>query len=914
MSVKNLAVLSCPKSVAIIGASIREDAIGSKILRNVVDGGFCGEIWPVNPKYAHVLGRTCFRDVNALPSPPDVAIIATPAPTVVSIIRELGCKGTKVAIIVTGNFDNELKKAVLAAARPYGLRIVGPNVVGLILPDANLNLSFVLTGAERGKIGLISQSGAVVSSLLDWACDHSMGFSKIISLGDMIDVDAGDAIDFLAADHQTAAIVMYLESIPDPRKFVSAARAACRTKPLIAIAPGRHGEAAKAAATHTGALTGNSRIVDAVLKRAGIIRVKSLTELLAAAEITQKAHPPQSLRVALVTNGGGAGVLAVDSLLDRGERLAALTAQTTSELDKILPSGWSKSNPVDVLGDAPPARIAAAVKIVARDPNVDAILALHCPVQAAEPAATAAAIVTAAQEKDWPGKPLLACLLGGKASREGRFILRAAGVPDYGMPDDAIAALHVLGEWGRRQKALTDIAVTPELAVNRKQAQRLMEGVASQSRTMLTEPEAKAVLSLYQIPSAECSIAKNVAAVAQLATAMLRNHRSIVVKILSRSITHKSEIGGVALDIRSRAAACRAARDMQNRASDAGLSGQIDGFVVEPMIKVEGGIELFAGLSVDPVFGPVIAFGAGGIAVEQIDDVAISLPPLDDDLAADLIDETRISKLLRGFRHVPPANLDAVKRTLLALSQMAVDFPFIRAIDINPLAVAGRAVVAMDARIEIDPSRLHEPAPSRHLVIKPYPTEWTAKIRLAGRTFVLRPIRPGDARAYSSMLERISPSDIRARFFGHTKLSNATVARMTHIDYEREMAFVATDIDEQIVGVARLVIDNAQEAADFGLLVRSDCQRNGLGGALLKRLLDFAGVQGLKGLCGSVMPDNFKMLSFCRKAGFTMTAPSSDTALWQVELSLSNRSDPGPKSHARYEKMYPAELIERNDA
>ncbi len=909
MSIKNLAVLSHPKSVAIIGASIREEAIGSKILRNVVDGGFCGEIWPVNPRYANIRGRTCFRDVNALPSPPDIAIIATPAPTVASITRKLGRKGTKVAIIVTGNLDDDMKKAVLAAAQPYDLRIVGPNVVGLLLPDADLNLSFVLTDAERGKIGLISQSGAVVSSLLDWASDHSIGFSRIVSLGDMIDVDTGDAIDLLAADERTAAIVMYLESIPNPRKFVSAARAASRTKPLIAIAPGRHHEAARAATTHTGALTGNSRIVDAILKRAGIIRVKSLTELLAAAEITQKSHPPSSLRVALVTNGGGAGVLAVDSLLDRGEQLAVLTAQTTDELDRVLPSGWSKSNPVDVLGDASPARIAEAIKIVARDPSVDAILALYSPVQAAQPAVTAAAIVSAVQENDWSGKPLLACLLGGRSSREGRLILRAAGIPDYATPDDAIAALHVLGEWGRRQKALEHIPVTSDLTVNRKEALRLMESVARQSRTMLTEPEAKAVLRLYQIPVAECSIAKDVAAVAALATAMLRNHRSIVVKILSRSITHKSEIGGVALDIRSRAAACRAARDMQNRASEAGLSDEIDGFVVEPMIRVEAGIELFAGLSVDPLFGPVIAFGAGGVAVEQINDIAISLPPLDDDLAADLIDETRISKLLGGFRHVPPTNLDAIKRTLLALSQMAVDFPFIRAIDINPLAVAGRAVIATDARIELDPSCLHEPAPNRRLIIKSYPTEWTRKIRLAGQSFIMRPICPGDAQAYGAMLDRVSPSDISACFFEQARLADATAARMTYIDYEREMAFVAVDRDGQLAGVAWLVVDEVKEKGDFGLLVRHHCQRKGLGNALLGRILDYAGAQGLKEVCGSVLPDNVKMLSFCRKASFTMTAPSSETAFWRVQRALSNRSDPGPSPSAWHEKLHPAELI-----
>ena len=898
MSIKNLAALSNPYSVAIIGASTRQDAIASRILRNVIDGGFSGEVWPVNPKYDHVAGRRCFTNVAALPQAPDIAVIATPARTVAPLVHELGEKGTKVAVIVTGNLNNELKQTIVEAAKPYGLRIFGPNVVGLILPEAKLDLSFVLTGAQPGRIGLISQSGAIVSSLLDWACDHSIGFSQVLSLGDMIDVDAGDAIDFLAADHQTEAIVLYLETIPNPRKFVSAARAAGRQKPLIAIVPGRHLEAARAAVTHTGALTGNARIIDAVLRRAGIIRVKSLSELLAAAEITQKVHPAKSLRVGIVTNGGGAGVLAVDSLLDRGECLASLGEQTIKDLDRALSVGWSRSNPIDVLGDATPAQITEAIKIAARDPNVDVVLALHCPVRAAEPAATAAAIVSAVQAEEWLGKPLLACLLGGRASRQGRLALRAAGIPDYGMPDDAVAALHILGEWGRRQDALTHIATTFELEANRRAARQLMEEVARQSRTMLTEVEAKEVLKSYQIPVAECSIAGNVAAVGQLAAKMLRKHKSIVVKLLSRSITHKSEFGGVALDIRSRIGACRAARDIQKRVTAVGLEAQIDGFVVEPMIKMENGVELFAGLSVDPVFGPVIAFGAGGIAISQLDDVAVSLPPLDDALASDLISQTRVSTLLHGFRHVRPANMDAIRKTLLALSQIAIDFPFIRAIDINPLAVGDEILVAMDARIELDLLRLNDAAPNRNLVIKPYPGEWAEGISLADQAFTLRPIRPMDAYAYGTMLEHTSPSDIRARFFGQTKLSNATVVRMTHIDYEREMAFVVTDIDEQIVGVARLVMDDSRQSGDFGLLVRSDRQRIGLGKILLRKLADFANAQGLKEIRGSVLSDNFKMLNFCRKVGFAIKAPSGDADFWQVRLSLPNCDLSVPGDHA----------------
>ncbi|MBB5575927.1 MULTISPECIES: bifunctional acetate--CoA ligase family protein/GNAT family N-acetyltransferase [Rhizobium] len=889
MSIKNLAPLFHPRSIAIIGASNRAGAIGTKILQNVIDGGFVGEVWPVNPKYHQILQLQCYARVSELPAAPDIAVVATPAPTVPFILRELGEKGTKIAVVASAGLtaENGLREAALAAGKPYGLRIFGPNVVGLILPGAKLNASFVLTGASHGKIGLLSQSGAIVSSLLDWASERAIGFSQVLSLGDMIDVDIGDGIDLLAADHETSAIVMYLESIVNPRKFIAAARAAGRLKPLIAIVPGRHKAAAKAAATHTGALTGEPRIIDAILKRAGIIRVTVLSELFAAAEITAKVPPLTSARVGIVTNGGGAGVLAVDGLLDRGEVLASLAEHTIASLDSLFPNGWSKSNPVDVLGDASPDRIAEAIRAVALDPAVDVVLALYCPVQAAPPSEVASAIISTVQAPNWPQKRLLSCLLGGRASREGRQMLRNAGIPDYGLPDDAITALHVLGQWGRRQEQLTHVATTAELPFDRNGAMCVFEQVAKQSRKMLTEVEAKAILGFYKIPVAECAVAKTIGSVDQLAAALLRRHPSIVVKLLSRSITHKSDIGGVMLDITTRAGARRAARAIAASAAAAGLTDQVDGYVLQPMIKIDAGVELFAGLSADKIFGPTIAVGAGGIAVEQMDDIAVGLPPLDDGLAVELINATRIERLLHGFRHVQPANLDAVKNVLLALSQMAIDFPFVRAIDINPLSVGHRTVVAIDARIEIDPSRLHDAVPNRSLVIKPYPSEWIRQITVSGQDFIFRPIRPMDAKAYTAMLGLTASEDLRMRFFGQAKLSQATIVRMTHIDYEREMAFIAIDRRGEIVGVARLVIDVGREWGDFGLLVRSDRQHRGLGTALLRQLLEFAGAEGLQEVRGLVLAQNYKMLGLCRKEGFKIVTSPDDTASLQVRLRLS---------------------------
>ncbi|WP_065091717.1 bifunctional acetate--CoA ligase family protein/GNAT family N-acetyltransferase [Rhizobium leucaenae] len=889
MSIKNLAPLYHPRSVAVIGASNRAGAIGTKILQNIIDGGFAGELWPVNPKYEQILELRCYTRVSELPFAPDIAVVATPASTIPSLLRELGEKGTKVAVVASAGLtaENGLIDAALAASKPYGLRIFGPNVVGLILPGPKLNASFVLTGASVGKIGLLSQSGAIVSSLLDWASDRGIGFSQVLSLGDMIDVDIGDGIDLLAADHETSAIVIYLESIINPRKFIAAARAAGRMKPLIAIVPGRHRAAAKAAATHTGALSAEPRIIDAILRRAGIIRVTTLSDLFAAAEITSKVPALAHARVGIVTNGGGAGVLAVDGLLDRGEVLAQLAEGTMSSLDELFPNGWSKSNPVDVLGDASPDQIAAAIHAVALDPAVDVVLALHCPVQAAPPPAVASAMASRVQAPDWPHKRLLGCMLGGRASRAGRQILRNSGIPDYGLPDDAITALHVLGQWGRRQDQLTHLATTTPLRFDRDGAMRVFDRVAKQSRMMLTEAEAKAVLGFYKIPVAECVVAPTIADVEQLAAAMLRQHSAIVVKLLSGSITHKSDIGGVILDITTQAGARRAACAIASSAAAGGRADQVDGFVLQPMIKIKDGVELFAGLSVDKVFGPTIAFGAGGVAVEQLDDIAIGIPPLDDGLAVDLINATRIQRLLHGFRHIQPANLDAVKNVLLALSQMAIDFPFVRAIDINPLSVGDRAVIAIDARIEIDPSRLNEAVPSRSLVIKPYPSEWGRQITLGDQDFILRPIRPMDAEAYTAMLGLTAAEDLRMRFFGQAKLSQATIVRMTHIDYEREMAFIAVDCRGEIVGVVRLAIDVSREWGDFGLLVRSDRQHMGLGTALLQQLLQFAGAEGLQEVRGLVLAHNHKMVGLCRKLGFDIATSADDGQYLQVRRQLS---------------------------
>lgn len=897
MSIKNLAPLLHPQAITIIGASIRREAVGNTILRNIVRRGFSGDVWPVNPKYDSVMDFPCFASVDRLPGTPDIAIVATPPATVPAILRQLGEKGTKIAAIVTSGLtdDNGLKQAALAASKPYGLRIFGPNIIGLIVPAARLDASFALTSAERGSIGLLSQSGAIVSSLLDWAADNGVGFSQVLSFGDMIDVDLGDGVDLLAADPATKTIIIYLESITSPRKFISAARAAGRLKPVIAIAPGRHAAAAKAAATHTGALASDSRVMDAVLKRAGVIRVAELSELFDAAEVTARFPPLPKARLAVVTNGGGAGVIAVDSLLDKGEELATLTDETLRKLDEMLPAGWSRSNPVDMMGDATPQRYSSTLQTVAHDAKVDVLLALHCPVQPATPELTATAVAACVDQGRVGGKPLLTCFLGGREARRARRIVQDAGIANYDLPANAVASLHILAQWARQQEHLTHItsSTCETLRIDRPKALQIFERVAAEGRRMLTELEAKAVLAAYRVSVPDSPVADSVPAVEHMASSLLKRYSAIAVKVLSRQITHKSDVGGVALNLTSADHARRAARDMEVALAKLGLGEQLEGFVLQPMVTIKNGLELLVGLTTDPVFGPVIVFGAGGVSVEAVNDIAIGLPPLDAGLAEELIAGTRINRLLKGFRRVPPANREAVRSVLLSLSQMSVDFPFITAIDINPLIAGETTVVALDARIEIDPEKISEPAPNRKLVIRPYPTGLTTDAELAGKHFTIRPILPSDASLYATLLQKTSPEDIRLRFFGQTKLSEAAIIRMTHLDYEREMAFVAilTDTGE-LAGVSRLAIDMDREWGDFGLLVRSDLQRMGLGSTLLKQIIAYARSEELTEIRGCVSADNDRMLSLCRRLGFESASAEHDARVRQVRLILSNDRPP----------------------
>lgn len=681
---------------------------------------------------------------------------------------------------------------------------------------------------------------------------------------------------------------------PESTEIPLAARAAARLKPVVAIKAGRHVEAAKAAATHTGALSGADRVVDAALRRAGVLRIDGLAELFDAVETIGRFSPLKRAQVAIVTNGGGAGVLAVDRLMDLGCVLAELGPATIRSLDAVLPGTWSRANPVDIIGDAPPERYRLAIEAVAADPAVDVLIIMNCPTGLASPVDAAHAVASAASSGLISGKPALTCWLGGQAAREGRQVLAAAGLTSFDTPSDVAMAMSYLSNWSDAQRALARVpnGVSGNVVRDRQAALVIFRNVAGQGRRMLTEPEAKAVIAAYGIPVPETVVVDAGDMVEQAAARLLERSAKVAVKLLSKTLTHKSDVGGVALDIETAAAARLAVDEISRNLKQLGLEAAVDGFTLQPMIERKGAHELILGIHRDPIFGPVILFGAGGVSVEVVNDTAIALPPLDDLLAADVIDRTRVGRQLAGYRDRPPADRTALVSSLNAISQMIVDFSCIVAIDINPLLADDRGVIALDARIEIDPAAVECPSPNPNLAIRPYPAEWEKEFLIQGKDYRLRPIRPADISLYPSFLEKVSADDIRLRFLAPRKsFPDQMLIRLTQIDYEREMAFVALDGNSgELAGIARLYADPDHEIAEYGLLVRTDLQGHGIGWALLAHLRDFAMADGLRRIEGIMLSENQEMLKMCREFGFVVERYKQDPRLFLASLDLRRSS------------------------
>ncbi len=882
-----------PQSVAVIGASVRPGSVGRVVYRNIIDGGFAGAVWPVNPKYRDIEGSPCFARVVDLPAAPDLAVIVTPPASVPGLIAELGDKGTHAVLVITAGLtrDNGLRQAMLDASKPKLVRVIGPNTLGLLVPPVALNASFAHLNPAVGGLALLSQSGAIVTSLIDWAAARHIGFSHIVSLGDMADVDTGDGLDWLATDADARAVLLYLETITQPRKFMSAARAASRLKPVVAIKAGRHASAAKAAATHTGALAGGDRVADAALRRAGVLRVNDLDELFDAAATLARYRPLTRARVGIVTNGGGAGVLAVDRLLDHGGELATLAPATVTALDAAMPATWSQGNPVDIIGDAPPSRYQSAITAVATDPNVDVLLVINCPTAMASSAEAAQAVAAMVNHGCIQGKPVVAAWLGEATAGPARIILEAAGIACLANPGDAARAVAWLDHWSKAQRALMRVPShsSADVAGHRAQAASFMAEAAAQGRRMLTEPEAKGVLAAYGVPVPQTLIAKTPEAVRLLAQELLaQGHRSVVVKLLAHAVSHKSDLGGVVLNIATPEAAANAARGIGARFEAAYPDQRPEGFAVQPMVVRSAAFELIIGMSRDPVFGPALLFGAGGTAVEVLDDIAMALPPLDDVLGGDLIDATRIGRLLQGYRDRKPVDRTAVLAALNAVSALIVDFPCIAAMDVNPLLADDAGVMALDARIEIDPARINERGPNRDLAIRPWPADWQREHRTpAGKVYQLRPIKPGDAALYQAFLDRTTKEDIRLRFLvTRRQFSELEIVRLTQIDYSRDMAFVAIADDGSLAAVGRLASVPDRTSAEYALIVRSDLQRQGLGRAVLAMLIDFAHSEGIDTIEGHVLADNHAMLDMCRYMGFDTLPHPQEPGLVLAKLAF----------------------------
>jgi acetyltransferase len=893
MTTRNLQDALHPRSVAVIGASEREGSVGKSVTDNILAGGFAGRVYLVNPKRKEIGGVACYPNVASLPEAPDLAVIATPPPTIPELVTALGEKGTRAAVVITAGVDKELRQAMLDAARPYCFRIIGPNCFGISVPGLGLNANFGAVQPRKGNLAFLAQSGALMGAILDWASPRGVGFSVVVSMGDMADVDVGDLLDHLAGDAATRAILMYLETIPDPRKFMSAARSAARVKPVIVVKSGRHAESAKAAATHTGALAGADNVVNAAFKRAGLLRVDDLEELFVAAETLADVRPSPGNELLILTNGGGAGVMAVDTLIGGGGRLAPLTEEIAAKLDGVLPANWSRANPVDIIGDATQDRYAQALEILLQDPQADAILVMNCPTAITSSTEAAKAVVSVVERQRAQGKipPILTNWLGEASTGEARAAFHAAGIPTYRTPSRAVTGFGYLWQYARAQEDL--LRTPPREAgvadIDSEAAQAVLRRAGAAGRAMLTEPEAKAVIAAFGIKTVPTRIAETPEAVEDIAAEILEQSRSVVVKLLAEDVSHKSDVGGVVLRLRTAKEARIAAETIRDRLAEKMPGVAMQGFTVQPMISKPKAHELLLGTVEDPLFGPVILFGAGGTATEVIKDTAIGLPPLDLQLARELMEETRIYNLLKGYRDRPAADLDAIAETLVRLSQLVIDCPAIRELDINPLLANHHGVMALDARIRIEPKDLSVPAPNPRLAIRPYPKEWKSKVKLPqGDDIIVRPIKPADEHLYGEFIAKLDPEDIRLRFLAPQKeFSHNFIARLTQIDYARAMAFVALDPgQEQLLGVARLAADPDYTRAEFAIIVRSDRKGSGIGWALMQQLVAYAKADGLECLEGTVLATNTQMLHLMADLAFEIHPDPEDAAIMQVRLPL----------------------------
>lgn len=883
-----------PKSIAIIGASETPGSVGATLVRNLIDGGYPGKLFFVNLRHDKVFGQSAYDSVENIPQRLDLAIICTKAETVPGIVEACGRAGTRNAIVISGGFAEmgprgaSLLRTTLDSAHRHNIRLLGPNCLGIVRPSGRLNAAFAHGSANPGTIGLISQSGALCTALLDWALPNNVGFSNVVSLGAESDVDFGEVLDYMVADSRTESIFLYIEGIKNARRFMSALRAAARCKPVLLIKVGKHPAGKQAALSHTGSLVGADDVFDAALRRAGVVRLGKIGQMYAAAQALFSHFRPRGNRLMIVTNGGGPGVMAADYAGDIGIPLAEMSEATRQRLDAALPPTWSKGNPIDLVGDASPERYATAISACLEDDNVDGVLAILTPQALADPTQTARAVIEVARQTD---KPLVTCWMGAEQVREGRLLFKGAGTPTFHTPEPAVELFSHISNYYRNQQLLMQApaSIADHVAPRLESARLVIETALAEGRKQLNEMESKALLAAFRIPIAQTVVARSPSEAMVLAEEI---GLPVVMKIDSPHITHKSDSGGVRLNLNSLATVRDAYNAILEEVKRNRPDAIIHGIAIEPMIQKVHGRELMVGMMRDQVFGPTIVFGPGGTRVDAgSSERAVALPPLNKFLVADMLASTHASARLGEFRNMPPVSMEALEAVLLRVSEMVCELPWICALDINPLIVDEHGAVAVDAHIAIDNIPLTA-GRYDHMAIHPYPSHLATEYQTSdGLTVTIRPIRPEDADLEQEFVRNLSAETKYYRFMNTLKeLSPAQLVRLTQIDYDREMAFVAlTDIDgnEVEIGVARYAMNPDGESCEFAIVVADEWQGKGLARRLMGVIIDTARVRGVKYMNGDFLAENRRMIQFVAALGFVLTPHPEDSGLKRGVLALN---------------------------
>jgi len=889
-----LTSLFTPGSIALFGASDREDSVGGIVFKNLLDSDFKGKIYAINPARDVVQEQRAYKSLDEIDGPIELAVVATPAPSVPGIVKACGERGIQMMLILSAGFretgaeGRQLEDRVTQMAGRYGIRIMGPNCLGIIRPDIGLNITFGNNDAQPGNLALVSQSGAICTAILDWAAVNEIGFSAVVSTGIAADLDFGDYLDYLATDPKTKAILLYIEGVYDSRRFMSSLRAAARVKPVIALKVGRHAAGAEASASHTGALVGSDDTFSAALSRSGVLRVETVGQLFSAARaLSSIQHRQRAERLVIITNGGGPGVMAADRAEDQGIELSSLSDDTMARLNEVLPSVWSHSNPVDIIGDAPPERYKQTLDICLADPNIDGAVVILTPQAMTRPTEVAQAVIDAAQEN---GKPVMTSWMGGAQIAEARKLFNAAHVPNYTTLENAIDAFSYLARYNRNQRMLLQ---TPQRLSRGKKApdtdgaRLIIESVLDEQRHTLTEPESMAVLNAFHIPTVRNGIARSANEALVVAESI---GFPVAMKVLSTDITHKSDAGGVRLNINSAHEVRSVYRQLIDEVQSKVPNATISGVTIEKMYRSSNGRELMIGIIRDPVFGPVISFGSGGTMVEIMGDSVISLPPLNRRLTTDLINRTRVSKMLGKFRNMPAVDLEQLIDVLLSVSGIACELPWVQEMDINPLIIDDKGIVAVDARIMVD---YPEPSTDRyhHLAIHPYPTRLVKNAQLIdGTDIVIRPIRPEDAEIEAKFVRELSKESKYFRFMNSIQeLSQEMLVRLTQIDYHNEMALIAVrplEDGEDQIGVARYSTNVDRKSCEFALVVADKWHGKGIAHLLMRNLMEVARDRELEIMEGQVLSDNKRMLELMKSLKFKIETDPEDSAIKRVVAQL----------------------------